>query len=46
MNANVYIIEDYENETAIRPKKTNPNKPNIETTPEPRVVRDAYSLTG
>ncbi|HUU17077.1 MAG TPA: hypothetical protein VMW72_08015 [Sedimentisphaerales bacterium] len=29
MSANVYIIEDYENETAFRPKKTNPNKPNL-----------------
>ncbi len=28
MNVNVYIIEDYDNETAFRPKKTNPNKPN------------------
>jgi len=28
MNVNVYVIEDYENETAFRPKKTNPNKPN------------------
>jgi len=28
MNANVYIKEDYENETTFRPKKTNPNKPN------------------
>jgi hypothetical protein len=24
MNANVYVIEDYENVTAFRPKKTNP----------------------
>jgi hypothetical protein len=24
MNANLYIIEDYENEVAFRPKKTNP----------------------
>jgi len=24
MNANVYVIEDYENDTALRPKKTNP----------------------
>ncbi len=24
MSANVYVIEDYENETALRPKKTNP----------------------
>jgi len=29
MNANVYLIEDYENETTLRPKKTNPNKPNL-----------------
>ncbi len=28
MNVNVYFIEDYENEIAFRPKKTNPNKPN------------------
>jgi len=29
MNANLYVIEDYENETAFRPKKTNPIKPNF-----------------
>ncbi len=29
MNVNLYIIEDYENETAFRPKKTNPNKANF-----------------
>jgi len=29
MNASVYIIKDYENETALRPKKTNPIKPNF-----------------
>ncbi len=29
MNANVYIKEDNENETAFRPKKTNPNKANF-----------------
>ncbi len=29
MNVKLYIIEDYENETAFRPKKTNPNKPNF-----------------
>ncbi len=28
MNVNLYLIEDYENETTLRPKKTNPNKPN------------------
>jgi len=27
MNVNVYVVKDYENETAFRPKKTNPNKP-------------------
>ncbi len=26
MNVNVYVIEDYENSTAFRPKKTNPIK--------------------
>ncbi len=26
MNANLYVIEDYENETAYRPKKTNPKQ--------------------
>jgi len=26
MSANVYVIEDYENETAFRPKKTNPKQ--------------------
>ncbi len=29
MSANVYVIEDYENETTFRPKKTNPNKANF-----------------
>ncbi len=29
MDVNVYVIEDYENETALRPKKTNPNKANF-----------------
>ena len=29
MNANVFVAKDYENETAYRPKKTNPNKPNF-----------------
>jgi len=31
MNVNLYVIEDYENETALRPKKTNP----IQTQTEP-----------
>ena len=26
MNVNIYFIEDYENETAFRPKKTNPKQ--------------------
>ncbi len=29
MNVNVYVIENYENETAFRPKKTNPIKANF-----------------
>ena len=29
MNVNLYVIKDYENDTALRPKKTNPNKPNF-----------------
>ena len=35
MNANVYVIEDYENETAFRPKKTNP----IQTQSKPILER-------
>ena len=31
MNVNLYVIEDYENETTLRPKKTNPNKPNFKS---------------
>jgi hypothetical protein len=30
MNANAFLQKDYENETAYRPKKTNPNKANFE----------------
>jgi len=30
MSVNLYIIEDYENETAFRPKKTNPIKANFQ----------------
>jgi hypothetical protein len=26
MNVNLYVIEDYENEKAFRPKKTNPKQ--------------------
>ncbi len=26
MNVNLYVIEDYENKTAFRPKKTNPKQ--------------------
>ncbi len=29
MNVNLYVIEDYGNETTLRPKKTNPIKPNF-----------------
>jgi len=28
MNANTFLQKDYENETTLRPKKTNPIKPN------------------
>jgi hypothetical protein len=40
MSAKVYIIEDYENETAFRPKKTNPNKPNLESTLKSNAILD------
>ena len=29
MSANIFITKDYENETALQPKKTNPIKPNF-----------------
>jgi len=29
MNVNLFTTKDYENETAFRPKKTNPIKPNL-----------------
>ena len=29
MNVNLYVIEDYENETAFRPKKQTQFKPNL-----------------
>ncbi|MFH1884760.1 MAG: hypothetical protein ABIL62_18835 [Planctomycetota bacterium] len=29
MNVNSLITKDYENDTALRPKKTNPNKANF-----------------
>ena len=29
MNVNAFLQKDYENETAFRPKKTNPIKPNF-----------------
>ncbi len=29
MNVSLYVIKEYENETAFRPEKTNPNKPQI-----------------
>jgi len=36
MYVNLYVIEDYENITTLRPKKTNPNKPN---SPAPKLRR-------
>jgi len=29
MNANVFVTKDYKNDSALRPKKTNPNKANF-----------------
>jgi len=38
MKVNLYVIEDYENETAFRPQKNKPkqsqNKPNFKPCPE------------
>jgi len=33
MNANLYVIEDYENKNAFRPKKTNPKQSQFQTLP-------------
>ncbi len=30
-NATLFVAKDYENETAFRPKKTNPNEPNFKS---------------
>jgi len=42
MSANAFSQKDYENETTLRPKKTNPIqtqfKPNLETTPGQKVL--------
>ena len=58
MNANVFITKDYKNETALRPKKTNPNKPNsnpvlsaveranLETTPGQKMVKISFCIYG
>jgi len=34
MNANVYATKDYENETTLRPKKTNPIQTQFKPSPE------------
>ena len=34
MNANLYIIEDYENETTFRPQKNKPNSNPIKACPQ------------
>ncbi len=34
MNANLYVIKDYENETTLRPKKTNPIQTQFKPCPE------------
>jgi len=48
MHANVFITKDYENETAFRPKKTNPNKPNsnpIQTQSKPVKFLNLWSAS-
>jgi len=44
MNANIYVIEDYENETAFRPKKTNPIQTQFKPCPELAEALSALSL--
>ncbi len=39
MNVNLYVIEDYGNYTALRPQKTNPNKPNLNISRTPKGLR-------
>ncbi len=34
MSTNVYVIEDYENETTLRPKKTNPIQTQFKACPD------------
>ncbi len=34
MNINLYVIEDYKNETAFRPQQNKPNSKPISTTPK------------
>jgi len=41
MNVNAFLQKDYENETTLRPKKTNPNKPNFK-----RAKMNKKSLAG
>ncbi len=41
MNANVYVIEDYENETAFRPKKQTQTNP---ISKRPELIRITGSL--
>ncbi len=43
MNVNLYVIEDYQNETAFRPQKTNPIKANF-TYPQRGKTEDCKSL--
>jgi hypothetical protein len=35
MNVNAFLQKDYENETAIRPQKTNPKQTQFQTPTEP-----------
>ena len=41
MNVNAFFQKDYENETVLRPKKTNPNKANLKKNEcKPFVLQD------
>jgi len=45
MSTNVYVIEDYENETAFRPKKTNPKQTQFKSFPERSRMGQFFQLT-
>ena len=45
MNANVYIIEDYENETTFRPQKNKPKQSQFHLPPKPPIFSQNNSLS-